>query len=152
MPFEIEDFWREADLQPEDMREKNASLWALRWLVHRDHEAKAKYDEVSATAMSTTIFQHELEQRMDAIGEDEMASIDDIEEWHSCYPLLSKMIIDVDKDIEVPAQHQDNKPWMEASTAIDMVEGKIPGASMEALIGYMTEMGVAEKEERMDVS
>ncbi|KAL5390359.1 hypothetical protein DPSP01_001928 [Paraphaeosphaeria sporulosa] len=57
----------------------------------------------------------------------------------------------MDDEVDVLSK-QTHKLWMDPSTAISMVEGKIVGVSIDALISHMVAMGLAEKEERMDTT
>ncbi|KAL5429825.1 hypothetical protein PMIN07_011071 [Paraphaeosphaeria minitans] len=153
MPFPIEDFWVESDLQPAAMREKNAALWAIRWLVHIDDQAKAKYDEVNAQVANSALHQHEFAQQMEAFGEEEHAELEYLDDslvMENSH-LLSALMTGIDENVEMLPK-QEHTAWMNPSTAIDMIEGKVAGVSMDELIGHMVAMGLAEKEERMDTT
>jgi hypothetical protein len=138
MPFAIEDFFVESDEQPEDVREQNAALWAIRWLVHKDDEAKAAYDAATSEMVDNPWYEQEEAERIGAIGANELAYLDDPLVFQNS-DLLSALMTDIDDNVQVLPK-QTYTQWMDPSTAISMVEGKIVGVDMDKLIKHMADM------------
>jgi hypothetical protein len=148
MPFPIEEFFVESDEQPEDVREQNAALWAIRWLIHKDDEAKAAYDAATSDIFNNPWHQQELAERIDAIGENELAYLDDPLVFQNS-DLLSALMTEIDQDVQVLPK-QTYTQWMDPSTAVSMIDGNIAGAGMDELIQHMANMDV--EKDAMDTS
>ncbi|KAF2443414.1 hypothetical protein P171DRAFT_521976 [Karstenula rhodostoma CBS 690.94] len=140
LPFAIEEFWAEADLQPDNVREKNATLWALRWLIHKDTEYQRARAEAESTIQNSEWYGQEMLDQMANMGSDnELKYLDDPYIFQNC-DLLNALRVPVDEGTK-PLPSQQHEPWMDPSTAISMVKGEI--VDINGLIEELGSLGVS---------
>lgn len=113
----------EADLQPDDVREKNVVLWAIRWLIHMDTEAQRARREAEAEIENSAWYEDEMLDKVTALGSDELEYLNDPYIFENS-DLLSALWVPVDEDIQ-SLSPQSYTTWMDPSTAISMVKGEI---------------------------
>ncbi|KAL1602455.1 hypothetical protein SLS60_005871 [Paraconiothyrium brasiliense] len=140
MPFPVEDFWKEADEQPREMRQQLVCLWAMRWLIHMDTEGRNAYQHVEASVANDERHQTEMAEGIATMSSDidELAYLDDPLVFYRL-DLLNALMTPVEENIQ-PLPPQQHTPWMDPSVAIDLVQGKL--ININGLVDAMSSMGM----------
>ncbi|KAJ4348740.1 uncharacterized protein N0V89_010118 [Didymosphaeria variabile] len=140
MPFAPKDFWKEADEQPVELRQKLVTLWAMRWLIHMDKEGKIAHQRTEDFLMSDERHQSEMADGIASMAGDidELSYLDDPRIFHRL-DLFNALMTPVEDDIQ-PLPPQEHTPWMDPSVAIDLVQGKL--VNINGLVDAMSSMGM----------